>query len=179
MKLRSLRPAIAVLAAACLLFIVRPATIIAQEAPVSHPVRTVLALASLPSVIEAPTYFKLSRIELGAGDTTNYAGPVGFVYLISGSLTVQADTGKRSLKAGDALLVTPGSLYSFTAADTEPAVFVHWVLGRADELDEATEREPAVVTELFRNSEPVPNLKSGPYEFTLTRVTFPPRMAPN
>ncbi len=178
LKLRSMRPAIAAVAAACLLFIARPGIIVAQEAPVSTPVRIVLALASLPTVVEAPMYFKLSRIELGAGYTTNYAGPVGFVYLVSGSLTVQADT-QRSLRAGDALLVTPGSLFSFTAAGTEPAVFAHWVLGRAGELDEATEREPAVVTELFRNSDPIPNLKSGPYEFTLTRVTFPPRMAPN
>src|SRR4051794_22828240 len=114
MKLRSMRPAIAVFAAACLLFVARPARIVAQEAPVSTPVRSVLALASLPTVVEAPLYFKLSRIELGAEDTTNYAGPIGFVYLVSGSLTVQADTGKRSIKAGDALLVAPGSLYSFT-----------------------------------------------------------------
>jgi quercetin dioxygenase-like cupin family protein len=179
MNLRSMRLAIAVVAAACLLFVARPGILVAQQGPVSTPVRTVLALAGLPSVVEAPMYFKLSRIELGAGDTTNYAGPIGFVYLVSGSLTVQADTGKRTVKAGDALLVTAGSLHSFTAAGTEPAVFVHWVLGRADELDEATEREPGVVTELYRNSEPIPKLKSGPYEFTLTRVTFPPRMAPN
>ena len=53
------------------------------------------------------------------------------------------------------------------------------MLGRADELVEATEREPAGVTELYRNSDPIPELKPGPYEFTLTRVAFPPRMAPN
>ena len=179
MNLTSMRLAMAVVIATALLFVARPGTLVAQEAPVSTPVRTVLALATLPSVVEGPMYFKLSRIELGAGDTTNYAGPIGFVYLLSGSLTVEADTGKRSLEAGDALLVTAGSLHSFTAGPAEPAVFVHWVLGQADELDEATEREPAVVTELFRNGEPIPELKPGPYEFTLTRVTFPPRMAPN
>jgi hypothetical protein len=113
MNLRSKRLAIAVVAAACLLFVARPGILVAQQAPVSTPVRTVLALAGLPSVVEDPMYFKLSRIELGAGDTTNYAGPIGFVYLVSGSLTVQADTGKRTLKAGDALLVTAGSLHSY------------------------------------------------------------------
>jgi quercetin dioxygenase-like cupin family protein len=179
MKLTSMRLAIAVVIAAPLLVVPRPGTLVAQEAPVSTPVRTVLALAILPSVVEAPMYFKLSKVELGAGNTTKYAGPIGFVYVVSGSLTVQADAGKRTLKAGDALLVTAGSLHSFTAASTEPALFVHWVLGRADELNDATEREPALVTELYRNSEPIPELKSGPYEFTLTRVTFPPRMAPN
>jgi quercetin dioxygenase-like cupin family protein len=174
-----MRLAIAAVIAALLLFISRPGTLVAQEAPVSTPVRTVLALASLPSVVEAPMYFKLSRIELGAGHTTNYAGPIGFIYVVSGSLTVQADTGKRTLKAGDALLVTAGTLHSFTAGATESALFVHWVLGRADELEQAMERDPAIVTELYRNTDPIPDLKPGPYEFTLTRVTFPPRMAPN
>ena len=88
--------------------------IVAQQAPISTPVRTVLALASLPSVVEAPIFFKLSKIELEAGNTTNYAGPIGFVYVVSGSLTVESDAGKRTLEAGDALLAT---------ADTVP--FIH------------------------------------------------------
>src|SRR5688500_2225066 len=179
MNLTSMRLAILVVVAACPLVVARPGTLVSQEAPGSTPVRTVLALATLPSVVEAPLYFKLSKIELGAGNTTKYAGPIGFVYVLSGSLTVEADAGKRTLQAGDALLVMAGSLHSFTAAATEPAFFVHWVLGRADELDDATERAPALVTELYRNTEPIPELKPGPYEFTLTRVTFPPRMAPN
>ena len=178
MKLTSMRLAIAVLAVACLVF-VRAETVVAQQAPVSTPIRTVLALASLPSVVDAPLFFRLSRIELGAGTSTNYSGPIGFIYVLSGSLTAQAEAGKRNLQTGDALLVTAGSLHSFTAAGTEPAVFLHWVLGRADELDQAAEREPAIVTELYRTREPIPQLKPGPYEFTLTRVTFPPRMAPN
>ena len=41
------------------------------------------------------------------------------------------------------------------------------------------EGAPAVVTELFRTTAPIPGLKSGPYEFTLTRVTLPPRMPSN
>ena len=179
MTLTSMRLTVVAAIAAALLFVSRPGTPVAQEAPVSTPVRTVLALASLPSVVEVPIYFKLSRIELGAGHTTNYAGPIGFVYVVSGSLTVEADTGKRTLRADDALLVTADSLHSFTAAATESALFVHWVLGRADQLDQAREGDPAIVTELYRNAEPIPDLKPGPHEFTLTRVTFPPRMAPN
>ena len=35
------------------------------------------------------------------------------------------------------------------------------------------------MTELYRTPWPIADLKAGPYEFTLTRVTFPPRMPPN
>lgn len=41
------------------------------------------------------------------------------------------------------------------------------------------ETEPAVVTELFRSPEPIPDLKPGAYELNLTRVTFPPQMPSN
>jgi quercetin dioxygenase-like cupin family protein len=174
-----MRTSIAVFAAACMLLVAPPGTLVAQQAPLSTPVRTVLATASLPSLTEAPVYFKLTRVELGAGKSTSYTGPIGFIYVSSGSIVAQAGKQKRALKAGDALFLSAGALHSFTAAASEPAVFLHWVLGRADELDTATEHEPAVVTELYRNSEPIPNLKPGPYEFTLTRVAFPPRMAPN
>src|SRR5687768_4653247 len=86
MKLTPMRLATAVVIAAALLVVARPGTLVSQEAPGSTPVRTVLALATLPSVVEAPLYFKLSKIELGAGNTTKYAGPIGFVYVVSGSL---------------------------------------------------------------------------------------------
>src|SRR5688500_18462270 len=41
------------------------------------------------------------------------------------------------------------------------------------------ESEPATVTELYRGAAPIASLKPGSYEFTLTKVTFPVRMAPN
>jgi quercetin dioxygenase-like cupin family protein len=179
MNLMSMRLGTAVIAAVCLVLAGRAEKSVAQQATGSTPVRTVLALASLPSVVDAPLFFKLSKVELQAGISTNYSGPIGFVYVLSGSLTAEADTGKRTLQTGDALLVTAGAVHSFAAAAVESAVFLHWVLGRADELDRAAEREPAIVTELYRNPEPIPQLKPGPYEFTLTRVAFPPRMAPN
>jgi quercetin dioxygenase-like cupin family protein len=152
---------------------------ISQQSQNSTPVRTVLAVASLPSVIEAPLYFRLSKIELNAGRSTNYSGPIGFIYLLTGTLEVQVDSEKRKLRPGDALLVPADKVHTFGALATEPALFLHYVLGGREELGRTIEQEPAIVTELYRSREPIPRLKSEPYEFTLTRVTFPPRMAPN
>jgi quercetin dioxygenase-like cupin family protein len=168
----------AALIAACIVFVAHAPTSNAQQAPTT-PVRTVLGLTNLPNVIEAPLFFKLSKVELPAGKSTNYLGPVGFIYLLSGSLTAQVDATERPLRPDDALLVVAGKIHSLTAAEAEPAVFLHYVLARSAELAQAEEQRPAVVTELSRTAEPIPNLKPGPYEFTLTRVTFPPRMPPN
>lgn len=152
-------------------------TPLAQQAPATT-VRTVLALTSLPSVVDAPLFFKLSKVELPAGQTTKYFGPVGFIYVLSGSLAVQTDAAQRLLQQDDALLVTAGTTHSLSASRAEAALFLHYVLGRSGEFDQAAEQPPAVVTELYRTSRPIPNLKPGRYEFALTRVSFP-RMAPN
>lgn len=154
-------------------------TSLVQQGPRSTPVRTVLALTSLPSVVDAPLFFKLSKVELPAGKSTNYFGPVGFVYVLSGSLTAHGDGGRVTLEEGDALLLAAGKMHSLIAAGRRSAVFVRYVLARSAELQQAAEREPAIVTELYRSPAPISHLKSGPYEFTLTRVIFPPRMAPN
>src|SRR5688500_2519491 len=169
----------AVLAVACLAFVGPRGETLAQQAPSSTPVRTVLASASLPSVVDAPLFFRLSKIELNSGQSTNYSGPIGFIYVLSGTLTSQVDSEKLTLRAGDALLVTADKVHSSTATAGEPTIFLHYVLGRAEEMDRAGEQKPGIVTELYRSAEPIPQLKPGPYEFTLTRVTFPPQMAPN
>ncbi len=154
-------------------------TSLAQQGPTVTPVRTVLALASLPTLVDAPLFFKLAKVQLPASKSTNYSGPVGFIYILSGSMFAQADVGQHSLREGDALLLDAGKVHSLTAAGAEPAIFLHFVLARAIELDSAAAHEPAIVTELYRTAGPISHLKAGPYEFTLTRVTFPPHMALN
>jgi quercetin dioxygenase-like cupin family protein len=153
-------------------------TTLAQQPPAATTVRTVLALTSLPSVVDAPLFFKLSKIALAAGQTTKYVGPVGFIYVLSGSLAVQTDAGQRTLQQNDALLVAAGNTHSLSVSGSESALFLHYVLARSTELDQAVEQPPAVVTELYRTPRSIPDLKSGRYEFTLTRVSYP-RMAPN
>src|SRR4051794_37209935 len=94
---------------------------LAQQPPTTTIVRTVLAVTSFPSVVEAPLFFKLSKIELAAGQTTKYSGPVGFLYLLSGTLAVETDSAPRSLQSDDAFLVAAGKTHSLHASGSQPA----------------------------------------------------------
>ncbi len=154
-------------------------TTLAQPGPDRTIVRTVLASTRLPSVVEAPLFFKLSKVDLAAGQSTKYVGPLGFIYVLSGSVSVQTDAGQRSLQQDDALPVSAGNPLSLSAVGAGSAVLLHYVLARSAELDRATAQPPAVATELYRMAHPIPHLKQGPYELTLTRVSYPPHMAPN
>jgi quercetin dioxygenase-like cupin family protein len=142
-------------------------------------VRAVLASTALPSVTDAPRYYKLVRIVVPADKATTYSGPVGFVFLLSGSLQVTAGADRQILERGDGFAVAAGRKTTLTAVGSEPAVYLHFVLSRADELNQSMEGAPAVVTELYRNASPIPGLKPGPHEFSLARVTFSPRLPLN
>jgi quercetin dioxygenase-like cupin family protein len=141
-------------------------------------VRTVLAVTSLPSVVDAPLFFRLSRVELPPGQMATYSGPVSFLYALSGTLTVDTNTGQQSLRQDDAVLMAANNTYSLKSSTAEPALFLHFVLGRATELDQAVEYASALASEIYRSSQAIPDLKPGRYEFTLTRVSYP-RMTPN
>ena len=169
---------LAVLSAVFMTLSVDARICLAQQGPTVTPVRTVLALASLPTLVDAPVFFKLAKIQLPAGKSATYSGPVGFIYVLSGSMFAQADIGRHSLRDGDGLLLEAGKAYSLIAG-AEAAIFLHFILARAAELDHAAPQEPAIVTDLYRTAGPISDLKAGPYEFSLTRVTFPPHMAFN
>jgi quercetin dioxygenase-like cupin family protein len=94
-------------------------------------------------------------------------------------LAVTTGRDSRTLRYGEALFVGRDESATLIAAGPEPAVFLHFLLLPAADLEKVVEGSPAVVTELYRTTAPIPGLKPGPYEFTLTRVTFPPRMPSN
>jgi quercetin dioxygenase-like cupin family protein len=143
------------------------------------PVRNILASAGLPTVIDVPLHYKLLRVSIPAGQSTISRGTDGFLFQMSGVLTVTADGDSRTLRNGEATFVGRGKSATLKAAASEPAVFLHFLLLSAADLDKVMEGPPAAVTELYRTTAPIPSLKPGPYEFTLTRVTFPPRMPSN
>src|SRR4030088_891439 len=149
-----------------------------QQGPSVTPASTGRARASVPTLVDAPVFFKLAKVQLPAGKSATYSGPVGFIYVLSGSMFAQADMGRHSLRDGDGLLLEAGKAHSLIAG-AEPAIFLQFILARAAELDHAAPQEPAIVTDLYRTAGPISDLKAGPYEFSLTRVTFPPRMTFN
>jgi quercetin dioxygenase-like cupin family protein len=142
-------------------------------------VRAVLGSTPLASPADAPHYFKLVRVHLPAKATTAYSGPVGFVLVLDGALEVTSGADQRSLAKSDGVLVARGKSTIFKSAPGKPAEFLHFVLSTAGELNAPMESPPATVKELYRTASPIPGLKPGPYEFTLVRVTFPPRFPQN
>ena len=143
------------------------------------PVRNILASAGLPTVIDVPLHYKLLRVSIPAGQSTSSRGANGFLYQMSGMLAVTTSGNSRTLRNGDAMFVGRGESATVKAAGPEPAVFLHFLLFPTADLEKVIQGSPAAVTELSRTAAPIPSLKSGPYEFTLTRVTFPPRMPSN
>ena len=137
--------------------------------------RTVLAIAALPSVVEVPLHFKLLRVSIPAGQAKSYATSNGFVYQVSGTLRVSTDGNRAALRPGEATFVPVGKRATYTVTGNEPGVFLHFLLVPASKIGKAVAAEAASVSELYHTAAPIPDLKPGPYEFTLTRVVIPAR----
>lgn len=152
---------------------------VAVPASAQTPVRTVLAIAALPSVVDVPLHFKLLRISVPAGQVTSYAASNGFVYQVSGALAVSTDGDSAALRPGEATFVPVGKRATYKVTGNEPGVFLHFLLVPASEIGKAVAAEAASVSELYHTAAPIPNLKPGSHEFTLTRVAFPPRLPSN
>src|SRR5256885_11762954 len=83
------------------------------------------------------------------------------------------------LSAGEGLFLAGGKTAALTAASGGPSTFLHFFLAPAVDLGRPAETAPAVVRELYRTANPIPDLKPGGYDLNLTRVTFPAQMPPN
>jgi mannose-6-phosphate isomerase-like protein (cupin superfamily) len=137
--------------------------------------RTVLAIAALPSVVDAPLHFKLLRVSVPVGQATTYATSNGFVYQLSGMLGVSTEGNSAALHPGEATFVPVGKRAIYTVTGNEPEVFLHFLLVPASEIGKAVGAKAASFSDLYQTPAPIPDLKPGPYEFTLTRVVIPAR----
>ncbi len=166
---------------ALVLAIALSATTGAAQAPATArptPTRTVLASRALPSVVDAPRAFRLLRVSLAAGQATEIGGADGFVYVLSGSVTVAGRGGAATLRDGEAEFVG-GPPATLRAAGPGPAVLLHFLLLRGSAAAPPAPAAPAAVAALYPGGPAIPGLREGPHEFTLTRVTFPPKLPPN
>jgi quercetin dioxygenase-like cupin family protein len=148
------------------------ATPAAAQAPAGsgRPVRVVLAGDRLPSVVETPLHFKILRVGIAAGQASAFAGPASMVYVLSGAIDVTVDGERRNLREGNASFV-PGGRPATLATAGSAAVLLQFMLAPAAELDRAAPVAPATVAEVYRTATPIPALKPGPHEFTMTRVS--------
>jgi quercetin dioxygenase-like cupin family protein len=154
------------------LLLVAPALAQSPGSPsVGRPVRTVMASSRLASVVDAPLHMRLLRVTVPAGQSAVSTGATGMLYVLSGALDIMLGADRRALAEGAALFLPAGQRVTLAATPAAPAVALHFVLGSAAELEQTGAARPATVTELYRTREPLPSLKPGPYEFSMTRVT--------
>lgn len=148
-----------------------------QTAPATT-VRAVLATGRLASVTEMPLYFRLYRVRLPAWQRSSYNGSNAMLYGLSGASAIDIGGSARSLAESAGAFIPTGQTTTISAGSA-PASFLVFLLSPAPNQRRPLLDRPAVVEELYRTPEPLPGLKSGPYEFSLTRVVLPPGMPAN
>jgi quercetin dioxygenase-like cupin family protein len=137
------------------------------------PVRTVLALGRLSSMIDAPMSFKLSRVSIPPGAAAVYRGGASMIYVLSGTPSVTIANDQRSLQQGEGIHLPPGTNVSVQAEAGTTAELIQYQLARSADLAKSVMSAPASVTALHQMNIPANALKPGPYEFSMIRVTLP------
>jgi quercetin dioxygenase-like cupin family protein len=152
--------------------------VLAQTQP-ANTVRTLLAAGHLDSVVDTPLYFRLFAVRLPPTERVSYSGPNSMLYVLSGTLAVVLDGNAQTISEGAGVFIPAGRAAAFGATSAEPARFLQFVLAPAAEAQKPPLGSPASAEELYRTPEPLPGLRAGPYEFSLTRVTLPAGMPTN
>jgi quercetin dioxygenase-like cupin family protein len=157
-----------------------PASGTAQTTPAPSAItRTVIAATKLPTVTDVPLHFKAVSITLQPDERSSVSAANGILYQMSGSTEVALDGEAKMLNAGEGLFIAGGKTAALTAGSGGPSTFLHFFLAPAVDLGQPAETAPAVVRELYRTANPIPDLKPGAYDLNLTRVTFPAQMPSN
>jgi quercetin dioxygenase-like cupin family protein len=152
------------------------APLYAQAPAPQKPVRILIANGKLGSVVDAPLHFKLLQVNLASGQSTTYLGSNAMIYPTAGALTVEVDGEAKTLQDGDGAFIAAGKSATLKAAGGRPTTFFEFLLVAVADLTKTPNAKPAVVTELYQTTEPIKGLKTGPYEFTMSRVIAPPKL---
>jgi quercetin dioxygenase-like cupin family protein len=156
------------------------ASVAGQTLPAaSAPVRTVVASTKLPMLGDTPVYFKAASVTLASGASSSVSSANGILYQLSGKTEVSIDRDVKTLSPGEGLFIASGNAATLKAGDGGPSTFLHFLLASGADLDKPLEAPPAAAQELYRTAAPLPALKPGRYDLSLTRVTFPAQMPSN
>ena len=154
------------------LLLALPATGQTPRAPVTgRPVRVVIASGRLSSVTDGPLHFKLLRVTLGGGQTTDCVGPNGMLYVMSGGIEGTFDGEKRTVREGSAVFLPADRRTTLSAIPGPSPVLLHFLLAPPTDLGSVPCGRTASVAALYETPKPIEGLKAGPYEFTMTRVS--------
>jgi quercetin dioxygenase-like cupin family protein len=152
----------------------------AQTTPTPSAItRTMVAAAKLPNVTDVPLYFRAVAVTLEPGQTSDAAAVNGILYQISGSTEVSVSGEAKTLNGGEAVFIDKGKTVALKAGGAARSTFLHFLLAQAADLDRAADTSPAAVKELYRTAAPIPDLKPGSYDISLSLITFPPAMPSN
>jgi quercetin dioxygenase-like cupin family protein len=157
-----------------------PASGAAQTTPAPPAItRTVVAATKLPTVTDEPLHFKAVSITLQPDEKSGVSAANGILYQMSGSTEVALDGEAKMLNTGEGLFIAGGKTAALTAGGGGPSTLLHFFLVSAADLGRPAETAPAAVRELYRTTNPLPDLQPGGYDLNLTRVTFPAQMPSN
>jgi quercetin dioxygenase-like cupin family protein len=144
----------------------------AQNPPASPAItRTVVAATKLPAVGNIPLCFRGVTVTIPVGEKSSVSTANGMVYQLSGSTEVSLAGEAKTLGVGEGIFIAAGKMASLKAGSGEPSIFLHFLLTPAADLDQSAESAPATVKELYRTAAPIPGLKPGTYDLTLTRIS--------
>ena len=154
---------------------------VAGQTPPAAPAtaRTVVASTKLPTVGETPVHFKAVSVTIPSGASSSVSSSNGILYQLSGSTEISIGGEIKTLSPGEGLFIASGNAAMLKAKDGGPSTFLHFLIAPTADLDKPLEAPPALVQELYRTEAPLPALKPGRYDLSLTRVTFPAQMPSN
>jgi quercetin dioxygenase-like cupin family protein len=140
------------------------------------PASTLLVSAQVEIVSDLPFYFRLYRGRLPPTKRATYRGSSAMLYALKGTPEIEIEgAASQPLAEGAGVFIAAGQAAIIHAPASEPADLLLFVLSARPNQPPPLDR-PGVTKELFRTPDALPDLKPGPYEFTLARLTFPPGM---
>src|SRR5947209_8393196 len=92
------------------------------------PIRTVLAVGRVESMIDKTLELRLSRVSIPVGASASYSGEQSAIYVLSGAVVVSNGTERQSLQNGEGTFVPPMTRVLFEAAANAPAEILHYQL---------------------------------------------------
>ncbi len=105
--------------------------------------RTVIAATKLPTVSEVPLYFKAVSVTLAPGEKSSVSAANSILYQMSGATEVSLAGEGKMLDGGEGLFIGGGKIATLKAGSGGgPSTLLHFLLARAEALDEPTAMPP-------------------------------------